>query len=183
MINGQIRPKCQLLEQARGLQAAHRPLTPPSTQTTFSRISGVAACGCAGFWSWALFGDSHVTKALPLHHLWHSLLGTPGWVVAPPFWELGTMQGVLGRATKSPQSLPRANRLAKPDADRPSTETARRPASDRSAPPSTPASIKPKPHSCTVPETCLAHPWEGLQFPEVAPRARHLDKPDADLPG
>ena len=32
------------------------------------------------------------------------LLGTPGWVVAPHFWELGTLQGVLGRATRSPQS-------------------------------------------------------------------------------
>ena len=102
------------------------------------------------------------------------LLGTPGWVVAPPFWELGTLQGVLGRATRSPKSLPRANRFAKPDADRPSTETARRPASDRGAPPSTPASIKPKPHSCIVPEPCLAHPLEGLQFPEVAPTARRL---------
>ena len=111
------------------------------------------------------------------------LLGTPGWVVAPPFWELGALQGVLGRATRSPQSLPRANRLAKPDADRPSTETARRPASDRGAPPSTPASIKPKPHSCIAPEPCLAHPWEGLQFPKVAPRARRPAKPDADSPG
>ena len=56
------------------------------------------------------------------------LLGTPGWVVAPPFWELGPLQGVLGRATRSPQSLPRANRLAK----RPHTRHARAPTSPRS---------------------------------------------------
>ena len=30
-----------------------------------------------------------------------------------------------------------------------------------------PAPLKPKPHSCIVPEPCLAHPWEGRQFPEV----------------
>ena len=75
------------------------------------------------------------------------LLGTPGLVVAPPFWELGALQGVLWRATRSPQSLPRTNRLAKFDADRPSTDTARRPASDRGVPLSTPASLKQKPQS------------------------------------
>ena len=77
---------------------------PPSPQPPFLRLAGWLRVVVLVYGSRALFGDSHVTKALPLHHLWHSPVGYTWLGCTPHFWELGALQGVLGRATRSPQS-------------------------------------------------------------------------------